>query len=310
MRRALLLAAAALCACNTGFEPQYRVRDVRILALRSNAQGSASADVSPTDTLALEALVVNPRGRAGLTVDWIACVPQASDAIPPCLDQAWLADPARLLAAAGTVPGVVSLGTGTSVTTSIPDVTAALEFAIYGAQVEPTFACRLFAQLVVVAVARAEGVSSTSYKLVPILPTPALLAAATPPVTSQYVVNLNPHVGEVRRDPADPDACTGGTLAATLPFPSGDVVLCGLGTNDAAQTYNLCEPGGAISSALERLDWQWYVTDGEFPDVGGVGDARGGHVKFRRPAGPFTLWSLVRDGRGGVEWSVLSYPAQ
>ncbi len=33
--RLALLSAALLAACNTGFEPQYRVRDLRVLAVKS-----------------------------------------------------------------------------------------------------------------------------------------------------------------------------------------------------------------------------------------------------------------------------------
>jgi hypothetical protein len=311
MRRLLLLAplAAALAACNTGFEPQYRVRDLRVLALRSNPSGSTSADVAPGDTVELAALVANPLGRAGLTVEWIACLPQASDAIPPCLDQAWLSDPARLFAAPGTVPGVVSLGTGAHVTFGLPDVTAALEFVVATARLKPTFTCRLYAELVVVARATAEGHDSLAYKRVPIRPTAGQIAAGG--VTDNYVLNLNPTVGEVRVGPSDPDTCTGGQLVATPPFPAGATELCGRGGNGSIGAYNLCDPGGGTTSAFENLDWQWYVTAGEFPDEGGgVGDARGGHVKFQRPASAFTIWSIVRDGRGGVDWAEFAIPAQ
>ena len=320
MRRTLLLAAAALAACNTGFEPQYRVRDVRILAISSHAQGSNAADVLPGDTLVLKALVANPLNRVGLTVDWVACLPQQSEALSPCLDQAYLRDPASLVAAVGTVPGVVSLGSCTcssesctsAVSFPLPDVTAALEFAIYAAQVEPTFECRLYAQLVVVAIASAEGHASTSYKRVQIKPTAAELAAASPPVSDRYVLNLNPTVGDVRRNPTDPDACIGGDTVmgggAALPFPAGQVVLCGRGGDGSIGTYDLCDPGGGTDPASESLDWQWYVTEGEFPDEGGgVGDARGGHVTFQRPAGGFKLWTIVRDGRGGVDWAAYTF---
>lgn len=318
MRRPLLLAAAALAACNTGFEPQYRVRDLRVLAVSSNAQGSASADVQPGDTLDLSILVANPLNRIGLTVDWLACLPQASEEVSPCLDEAYLRDPASLFAAVGT-KGVVSLGSGTcapapptpecivSVSFPLPDVTAALEFAIYAAQVQPTFECRLYAELVVVAVARAEGRSSMAYKRVPIKPTKAQIAAGG--VTDRYLLNLNPTIGQVRRSPTDPEGCTGGDLIVTPPFPAGQVVICGLGGNGASGPFDICEPDGTTTSANETLDWQWYVTDGEFPDEGGgVGDARGGHVTFQRPAGAFTLWTIVRDGRGGVDWASFSYP--
>jgi hypothetical protein len=321
MRRILLLAAAALAACNTGFEPQYRVRDVRILAISSQAQGSSSADVHPGDTLVLRALVANPLGRSGLTVDWLACLPQPSEAASPCLDDANLADPARLAAGVGTIPGVVSLGSSTtaqldpSFTASVlfpvpgtPDVLAALGFVIGLAQQNTTIECRLYSPLVVVAVASAGGVRSVSYKQVPILPPAAMIPATVD--GQRYLWNLNPFLGDVRLAPVDEDACLGGTSIRAPPFPAGETVICGFPGPGSYGAFNICEPGqppsqrGATIATTEAMDWQWYVTEGEFPDSGnGVGDARGVHVKFRRPPGQFTLWSIVRDGRGGTDWA-------
>ena len=318
MRRFLPLLAAALAACNTGFQPQYRVEDLRILDVSSHALGSSSADVSPGDTLALAALVANPQGRPGLAVEWVACLPQASQAVPPCLDQGYLQDPALLVSGAGTLPGVVSLGAGLNVdwpVPSSPEVLAALEFVVGLAQQNATYACRLYAELVVVAIATAGDRQEVAYKRIPLLPptawgsppgpvcTPGPGAAVCAP-HDWYVLNLNPSVADVRLNPTDEDACTGGTSVAPAAFPSGEVVLCGVAGNGSSQAFNLCNPDGSTTSAFESLDWQWYATDGEFPDAGtGVGDSRGGHVKFQRPSGAFTLWTIVRDGRGGTEWA-------
>jgi hypothetical protein len=321
-RSALLLAAAALAACNTGFEPQYRVRDLRILAIQSHLGSSLTADVQPGDQVDLSALVVNPLNRAGLTVTWIGCLPNASDVTVPCLSQAYLQDPHTLIAAAGTVPGVVAIGTSPGVdpesvatisyaVPNSPEVQDALAFAIAAAKGNPTFECRLFAELVVVAIASAEGQTAMAYKRVPIVVSDAQAAAAG--VAQLYVTNLNPPIGDVRRDPSNEDTCSGGTSLDTPPLPAGDRTICGLGTSAPVASsgpYNLCEPDGSTTPADESLDWQWYVTLGEFPDVGGVGDARGSHVKFRRQSGAFTLWSVLRDGRGGVTWKAYSFLAQ
>jgi hypothetical protein len=36
--------------------------------------------------------------------------------------------------------------------------------------------------------------------------------------------------------------------------------------------------------------------------VGGLGNAEGSHLDFVAPPGPFTLWLILRDGRGGDAW--------
>jgi hypothetical protein len=320
MRRSLLLAVVALAACNTGFDPQYRVLDVRLLAISSHAQsstfGSNSADVQPGDTLGLTALVANPKHRSGLTVDWIACLPQPSDAASPCLDDANLEDPSRLAAGVGTIPGVVSLGSGTTAqvgpdswkaTVSYPvpgspDVLAALDFLIGSARLNSTVECHLYATLVVVAVASAEGQRSVSYKLVPILPPASMIPAS---VSDLYLPNNNPIFGTVQLNPSDENQCTGGTPVSPPSFPAGETVMCGsLSASSSIDSFSICEPGKLPTPTTEVMDWQWYATQGEFPDSGsGAGDARGVHVKFRRPAGQFTLWSIVRDGRGGTDWA-------
>jgi hypothetical protein len=70
----------------------------------------------------------------------------------------------------------------------------------------------------------------------------------------------------------------------------------------------VCGPDGPLRPPPEEpdepesLSWQWYVTDGEFLDVGPVGNATGGTIEFRRPPGPFTIWGILRDGRGGEAW--------
>jgi hypothetical protein len=342
MKRALLLAAALLAACNTGFDPQYRVTDLRILAIRdypANAPPpSPAADLNPTDTLALDALVVNTLSRPGFEVRWVACLPPASDALVPCADNAYLADPAKLLAAA-SVPGsgVLLLPSGPHIEVPLPDVTAALQFAVYLASRDQTYECRLYSELVVVAIAQAEGKQSIAQKRVRILPTAQQLAS-TPGVENRYTLNLNPIFGDIRLQPDDRITCAGGISICwvpgqckgsssmapfpgpfpTAPFPAGKIVMCGQGgagdtnlggggSGGAVGQYNVCNPSPpgtrSTSQVNEILDWQWYVTDGDFPKVGGVGDAMGGDVDFERPPGAFTLWAIVRDGRGGVDWA-------
>jgi hypothetical protein len=47
---------------------------------------------------------------------------------------------------------------------------------------------------------------------------------------------------------------------------------------------------------------------GEFPEFSGLGNATGSDVEYTRPAGAFTLWVILRDGRGGAGWKTYALP--
>ena len=310
LARPLLLAVAALlAACNLNVDPQFRVKDFRILAVRARILpalgGNPSlADVSPGDTVTLDALVANPLARPDLTVDWFACLPVASDAVTPCTDLRTLQDPTRLATlASGPSPSVLALGFDTtSVTTTVPALANALGFVIQTAVEQPTYACRMYAEVVVVVVASAGGRHQVAVKTVRVKPPSSQITAAGVP--DLYVLNRNPLVGDVFRAPVDADACTGGISLSSAPFPAGRTTICGTAQDKSVELYNVCDPGG-VTPTEESLGWQWYVTDGDFPKVGGVGNATGDHLDFDRPPGAFTLWAILRDGRGGDDWVTL-----
>jgi hypothetical protein len=294
----LVLAAAA---CNTGFDPQYRVTDLRILAVRAHTVGSSSADVSPADTLQLEALVANPAERAGLTVRWFTCAPTGTDAVPPCLDADFLRD----LDALATTPGVIPIGTG-ELPPPLPlselpatVLAAAIGAATARALESPTYRCRLYVEIPIVVVAQAEGRREVALKRVRLVPRPEDLEDH-PELQGAYVLNLNPTIEDVVRGPADARLCLGGASVDEEPFPSGRTVVCG--RSDAPGRYEVCGPAGERTTAHEILSWQWFVTAGDFPEFDGIGNAVGNGVDLERAPGPFTLWAVLRDGRGGVAW--------
>jgi len=294
MSRLLLAALLAAAACNTGFDPQYRVEDLRVLAVRSQVVGSSSADAAPGDTVRLEALVATPPplDRAQLSVRWFACIPTGTTEVPACLDPDFLRDPASL---AGR-PGVLEIGQGEQVTILVPDVDAAFDEAIALAIRSPTFLCRIYVELPVVAVAELGARRETAVKRVRLVP-----PAGTAP-QSLYSLNLGPGIGELFRGPLDETTCAGGTPLLSAPFPAGRTVLCGQPSPGSIQTYNECDPDGNATSIQETLSWQWYVTAGEMPEFDGTGNAVGDAVELERDAGPFTIWTILRDGRGGVAW--------
>jgi hypothetical protein len=307
-RRALLaLLAVAAAGCNSGFAPQYRVTDLRIMAVRAQVQGRpGSADPSPGDTVALDALVANPRSLGGLTADWYACLPSTSQAPTACVDPTVLADPSRL----DGNPGVLHLPSGTPPTVTslaIPATQEILDATSYflGYALGKNQLCGLYAEIPVVLVVRAGGRQQVALKRVRLWPTAAQLAAAHVDDADR---NQNPGVADAIRSPGDRDACTGGTSLGD-PFPAGKTVLCGRYDESRIDTYRTCDAGGITGSEAETIDWQWYVSDGEFPEVGGIGNATDRDVDFTRPPEPFTLWLIARDGRGGVDWRAWSLGA-
>jgi hypothetical protein len=299
-----LVLLAALAGCNTGFEPQYRVTDLRILGVRSEVQGSTFADPTADDTLVLEALVANPRGAAPLEARWYACAPAASDAVPACVDDAVLSDPDRL----ASTPGVLALPGGevvadvppavrVRVTIALPAVApapvvqAGFERVAALALEQPTFRCRAFLEIPVVVIVRAGGRREVALKRVRVAP-----RAGDLPGDLHYAPNRNPAVTDVTVN-----GCQGPSVVAN-PFPAERTTLCARSGPGSAETFDVCDAAGSASSSREDLDRQWYVTAGEFPDEGGVGNATDASPDFDRPPGAFTLWAILRDGRGGEDW--------
>lgn len=352
MKRALPLAVCALAACTTEFDPQYRVTDARILAIRAETLApdgtpTVNADADAGDTLRLTALVANPLGRSPVQVTWYACLPQKGATPSPCLDPALLADPGRLATATGVLP-LASLPappappTWNSITITVPaEVGPVLQGVKTWAEQHPEYACRLYAELPIVAVLETGPVREAAYKKVRLTPTSLVPGTSLEGI---YVPNANPSVSALQLDPSDPDGCVDGSPVASgcrldaecgslscvpdpdgglgrcasdalAPFAGGERVLCGRHTPDSSGAFNQCvldpsEPDGVrVEAYNERLYWQWYATAGSFEGESGVGNATGVHVRFTRPSEPFTLWAIVRDGRGGEQWVTRAFPA-
>jgi hypothetical protein len=317
---AVLLAGAL--ACNESFTPQYRVDDLRILSIRSEAPpGSSMADAAPAATaVRLAALVANPRNRTPVRYRWIACLPEAGEGLPPCLDPAWLREPERLASAPGAI--VFAEGEGLDVVElALPELGAALEAVAALAAAQPAYACRPYAELAVVLVVEADGVRQVAMKRIRI-------AATDEP--AEYVLNGNPAVQELRLHPTLDEGCDGLLLAAECdsdedcggaaclgagdgrrgrcegpetPLPGGTFDLCAWPDWRKIQRYDVCAPDGARSPEHETPSWQWYVTAGTLEPANAVGNATGERITLTRDgAGPFTIWILLHDGRGGEGW--------
>ncbi|HEY6002384.1 MAG TPA: hypothetical protein VIV57_05870 [Anaeromyxobacter sp.] len=312
MRRLAAIALTAVLACNPGFEPQYRVTDLRILGVRAEVivdpadpRGTDLADPNLDDTVRLEALIANPKGQADLSdvdVTWLACAPGQGGALPPCVDPTFLQDPASLVSAGafpiakGAKPSDFSL---TALPAPARDAfAAALESARRLAFSEPTFQCRIYVEIPIVVVAEsATGRRDVALKRVRLVQKPA---DATFPYDG-YLPNRNPVVKDAIS--ATDDGCLGGTsLGAPKALSAGATkTLCAQAASRPDE-YFICGADGTRNWTNENLSWQWYVTAGEFKDVGGLGNAEGSHLDFTTPQGTFTLWLILRDGRGGEAW--------
>jgi hypothetical protein len=331
VKRLLAFVLLAASACSPDFPPQYRVTDLRILAVRSLVEGSpATADGDPPDTLVLSALVANPQARPGLRIVWRACFP-IPGAAPPCLDDSILRDPSSL----DGMRGVIGLGEGATVKVPLirqdVDVPALMTALVLQAVADPRVACHMYLELPVVVTAEAGGRSETAVKTVRLAP---WREAAGTSVAEAYTLNMNPGIQVLRLDPTNSDRCDGtevarvcdsscisgtctpdpgGGLAQCLPAPGalpvGKHVLCGLQQDSASQSYQRCNDRNELYPVQESLTWQWYVTGGTIDDTSGVGNATRHHVTLERPAGPFTLWLILRDNRGGESWIQRDFPA-
>ena len=332
--RAAALLAALLAGCNEEFMPQYLVTDFRVLAIRAEVAGASQswADADTGDTVRLGALLANPEGLTPVAVRWKACLPVQGQGVPPCLDASYLQDPASLDGA----PGVLDLGSGVAVDVPVPpELAPALAALVERATADPVYACSLYLQVPVVAIATAGPEQRVALKSARL--TPYREVAGTP-LDGAYVRNQNPSLQSVQFGPSSADACDTGlptardcqTAAdcggvACIPDPSGGpgqcddprptagAFLCAQHTPDASQAVYQCRPDGTRVPLFEELDYQWYVIGGSFDgptvkSVSGSGNVTDRSVSFWPPAGPYTMWVVIRDGRGGSGWLRRDYP--
>lgn len=343
------LVALLAAGCNLNAPKQYLVPDLRVLAARAQVLPALTTNADPQigadalgnpvggETVQVEALVANPRNRVGPTIEWYTCNPPTHlKPIPPCFDDAWLQSPDRF-AAATAADGVYALGTSNPVTLDLSTAPDALRRALLAAFADRLLLmngkadCDFYAPLQLVIVIRAEGVTEVAVKRVRVVPD-ATLRGTLP--TDHYLINFNPVRKTVQANPADADLCTegvplditcasdadcaGGTCGtdsrcALPPSPSkpgGALTFCASAT-DTTQSPPLCPVDGSAPTEFvpETLEWQWYLSAGEIGGAGFDGNVVGDQIDLTPPAAPFTLWAILRDGRGGTDWMVRDFPA-
>jgi hypothetical protein len=341
------LAWALVAACNAGFPPQWRVDDLRILAARAEVVGSGPAppaDPDAGETVRLTALVANPRGLPGVQVRWKACLPAEGQVSSPCLDPSLLRDPARLDTTPGVLD--LGVGESVTVTLP-PSLAPLLQALVDQARQDPPRACTAYAEVPVLALASAGGTTRIAAKTVRATPWRALAQAQLPggyvrntnpvlgavragasdtgacsggvPVARSCASDADCAGTACAPEPGGPDA----PGACADPMPAGRLDLCARVADPptpppdppvvmGSQIYDECRADGTVESFFEGLTWQWYATggvlertDGSAP--GDLGDVTGQLVRFTRPEGAFTLWLILRDGRGGEDWLRRDY---
>jgi hypothetical protein len=318
LRRALLPLLTALAGCAVDTPQQYLVPDLRILAIRATVLPSPpgrAADVKPGEPFRLEALVANPGGGPA-TVDWYACLPaEASPSLPPCLDPERLRDPDAF----PSTPGVLALGSGASLDIDLaatqPTLVALLDGAVTAmvglASTVPTLQCKLSPELPLVAIARSGGSTQVALKRLRINPEAALALPQYSALAVGYELNLNPVIPALALGPTNVDDCLGGDdLPDGALLPPGQVRLCGRTPADL-QDFPQCQANGTVDPTVaEELEWQWYVDAGEIAQAMFDGNATRRTIELTPPPGAtFTLWAILRDGRGGTDWVVRTLTA-
>jgi hypothetical protein len=311
-RRTLTVLATleVLCACEEEFKPATEVAGLRVLGLRASP-----AQLAPGQKATLSALVVDPtRPGQRNTLLWLGCEPDPLDlGRSLCSDMEALGDPTRFIpvSADGTPPqlppGVSVLGFN--------------EWAEYAVRAD------LFSQLAAGDARRANGTVGqvlmfaigaevnplasreeleAVFEKVRTREIPSVITLFRIPVSEGAQANTNPELGELR--------VNGEALApgATLRLASDRPTSLELTVPDAAfETYTQVAPDGTVETKTEQLISSWYSTSGRF-EPSRVVLRSGTPLEYRPPDGsrlqPFpqqrrgTLWSVVRDVRGGQSW--------
>jgi hypothetical protein len=335
------IAAFALGACTSAFDRNDQiVNGVRILAVRAHVESSDGidwADADVGDTVQLSALVTNPGNDPSLSVTWVTCIPITGQ-LSPCTEVSELRDPTQLIGLANDpATGVILLGTGNTVEYTIPEeVTPHLQDLITRAQNAANAECALYFPLPVIVMAGVSGQKPfTAFKSVRLSPWSKIGPFASDPRLAFYPRNANPVAGGMTI-PSTLALCSGSDLTtgcvndsdcATLgaggtcerhfctgpaSFPPGTQTIC-VPVGQQQSFYDCGLNGPVLSSPgegppdPEQPAVTWYMTAGTLSGFAAPPASDGDLVsrtftRFSRPAGPFTVYAVVRDGRDGEDW--------
>jgi hypothetical protein len=306
----VLVALVFLCACEEEFKPSTEVAGLRVLGLRASP-----AELAPGQRATLSALVVDPtRPGQRNTLLWLGCEPDPLDqGRSLCSDTEALGDPTRFIPVSddGTPP-------------QLPPGVSVLGF---NERAEYAVRADLFSQLAAGDVRRTKGTVGqvlmfaigadvnplasreeleAIFEKVRTREIPSVITLFRLRVSEGAQTNTNPELGALR--------VNGEALApgATLRLAGDKPTTLELTAPDSAfETYTQVAPDGTVETKTEQLISAWYSTSGRF-EPSRVVLRSGTPLEYRPPDGsrlqPFpqqrrgTLWSVVRDVRGGQSW--------
>ncbi len=333
-----LLVALGASSCVSGFDRNDQVvSGLRILGAAAhidNGDGVDWADAEAGDTVKLSALIGNPTAIPNVTVTWVTCLPSLMNTLTPCADEGVLRHPEDLITMADDPnSGVIMLGVGETITYTVPqEVDYLLQQLITRADQNLNAQCSLFIEAPMIIIAQGGGSVVTAVKNLRLSPWSQVGPSASDPALQHYIRNANPGIAALNI-PADKSACAGQTLVTSCqtdadcgmgtcsadhwcppkPFPAGNQTICGLIPDKDIQTYYYCGLDGVDGSEMEYPEITWYATGGGQADIANSNTAGTPDLASRtfelytRPAGPFTLYGVVRDGRDGENWIAQAF---
>jgi len=309
--RKLALFALVFAACGSDFVPQSEIVGFRVLGMRADPP-----DLHPGDVASLRSLVVDPT-QPGLpmTMLYLACDPDPTGlGSNACSQYQTVADAQGLFLSDGGLPaGTHFLGINTASYTA--------PVGLFDAQPADAIPRKAGVLAVVLAVALETDVSSLPqgadasqlFALVLSKQIPSQLVIKRLRVSEDPELNHNPELGLVATDTD--------VISATHPLlvlPGASVPLFASTSSGAHESYISIGLDGTTDPRTETAEYSWFTSSGSFAQDRTV-DSDTVQQYFNAPDGSgtgidlaipsdrhFTLWVVVRDGRGGEDWQ--SFP--
>jgi len=293
------LLTTLLSACGEEWRPGTYVGGMRVLAIRADPP-----ELAPGAVARLSSVVVAP-SAAQKTLIWLACDPDPSQLDQSeCAKYATLEEAADLGDVSSLPEGVKPLGFGTEAVYQAP--------ANLFAQVASDDPRRTRGVLtVVLMMAVAAPLPATPEELQALMEKvrsgeiPSLLSIKRIRISEESVHNENPVLESVR---LGDEVLTGSGARPTKVRPGQLYTLVGNAAEGSAERFQQLDPFGNLVEKDEPLLVSWFSTAGLFSVTRTpAGDDSQRFIvpqPFDEPpaGGRVTLYAVLRDGRGGVDW--------